>query len=147
MEGLYQEDAKQPIAVPDEEEGDYTLKQQVVDQVEQVLCPFPFLCLFLYLYPAVGEEEVQPAAEPNEEEGDDTEEQEQERNPHCLHLAAVVVVVVVAVQADPCASYEHDGECDGEQGYPKSIGRVHFVVQQFGFIEEYLMVIPWKMNK
>ena len=76
LEGLYQEDAKQPIAVPDEEEGDYTLEQRVVDQAEQVLCPSLLLCLCLYLYPAVGEEEAQPAAEPNEQEGDDTEEPE-----------------------------------------------------------------------
>ena len=88
---------------------------------------------------------MQPAAETNEQEGDDTEEQEREKDPHCLHLAAGGVVQV-AVQGDPFASYEHDVESNGEQGYPKSIGRIHFVVQQFGHIKEYLVVIPWKMN-
>ena len=63
--------------------------------------PFHFHCLCLY--PAVGEEEVQPAAETNEQEGDDTEEQEWEKDPHCLHLAAGVVVEV-AVQGDPFTS-------------------------------------------
>jgi hypothetical protein len=56
-------------------------------------------------------------------------------------------VVEVAVQGDLFASYEHDVECDGEQGYPKSVGHVHFAVQQFGPVEEYLVEIPWKMNK
>ena len=108
-----------------------------------MLCPFPFPFLCLYLYPAVGEEEVQPAAEPNEQEGDYTEEQEREKDPHCLHLEAGGV----AVQGDPFASYEHDVECDGEQGYPTSVGHVHFVVQQFGHVEEYLVVNPWKMKE
>ena len=53
------------------EKGRKTLEQQV-DDAEQMLCLFLFLCPFLYLYHAVGEEEVQPAAVPNEEEDVDT---------------------------------------------------------------------------
>ena len=93
-EGLHEEEAKQPIAVPNEEEGDCTqegeeewvyqgeamhaiddgtLEQGVVD-----------LCLFFpFLYLAVEEEEVQPAAEPNEQEDDDTGEQEEPGKDRC----------------------------------------------------------------
>ena len=77
-------EAKQPIAVPDEQEDGCTIEQQV-DHAEWVVCLC--LCLCLYLYYAVGGEEVLPAAVPNEEEDDDTEEQveEQEKDRHCSH--------------------------------------------------------------
>ena len=95
METLYQaveEEAKQPIAVPNEQEDGCTLEhQQQVDHAEQVLCLclFLFLFLFLCLYPAVGEVEVQPAAVPNELEDDNTEQgvRLEEKDPHCSHLA------------------------------------------------------------
>ena len=83
-EGLeaLEKEAKQPVAVPDEQEDGCTIEQQV-DHAEWVVC----LCL--YLYHAVGGEEVLPAAVPNEEEDDDTEEQveEQEKGHCCSHLA------------------------------------------------------------
>jgi hypothetical protein len=105
-----------------------------------------FLFLFLYLYLVVEEGEVQPAAEPNEQEDEDSEEQvEPEKDCHCSHFAGAVVEV--AVQAEACASYGHDVECDGGQGYLVFVGHVPFAVQQFGCVEECLVVIPWKMNE
>ena len=125
LEFLYpsvEEEAKQPIAVPNEQEDDCTLVEQQVEHVVQVLLSLSLsLSLSLFLFLVVGEGEVQPAAEPNEQEGDDTVEQvqeaekEQEKDHHWSCLAAVVVEV--AVQAEACASYGHDVECDGGQGY------------------------------
>jgi len=110
-EGLEpQEEAKPPIAVPSEQEDDGTMGEQQVEHVEQVqldLC----LCLFLFLSLAVEEEEVQRAAEPTERADDYTEQQEEpEKDRRYSHSVAVVV----AAQAEACASYEHDVESDVE---------------------------------
>ena len=114
-----------------------TLEQQV-DHAEQMLCLFLFLCPFLYLYNAVGEEEVRPAAVPNEEEDVDTGGQvaEEEKDHYHSHLDDRYEKWVVAVQAGPCRSSEHDVECNGEQDYPKSAGHVRFAVQLSGPGEE-----------
>ena len=108
------------------------MMEQQVDHAEQVLTLFLFLCLYLYLYHAVEEEGVQPAVVPNEEEDVDTGGQvvEQEKDHHQYEKW------VVAVQAGPCGSSEHDVECDGEQDYPKPAGHVRFAVQLSGPGEE-----------
>jgi hypothetical protein len=79
MQEAVKEEAKQPTAVPNKQEDDGTLEQEVdYDDVEQApvdLFLFLFLFPYLYLYLSVEEEGVQPAAVPNEQEDDDNEEQ------------------------------------------------------------------------
>jgi hypothetical protein len=168
MQEAAEEEAKHPTAVPNEQEDDGTLEQEVdYDDVEQVLVDlflFLFLFPYLYLYFSVEEEGVQPAAVPNEQEDDDNEEQvveELDKDHHSdeeLQAGAepneleddyteVQVQEEPETQAEPCASYEHDVECDGEQGFPESIGHVPSAVQQFGHVEECLMETgPWRMR-
>ena len=168
MQEAVEEEAKQPTAVPNEQEDDGTLEQEVdYDDVEQVLVDlflflFLFLFPYLYLYLSVEEEGVQPAAVPNEQEDDDNEEQvveELEKDHHSdeeLEAGAepneleddyTEVQEEPETQAEPCASYEHDVECDGEQGFPESVGHVPSAVQQFGHVEECLVETgPWRMQ-
>jgi hypothetical protein len=81
-----------------------------------------------------SDEELQAGAEPNELEDDYTEVQ-------------VQVQEEPETQAEPCASYERDVECDGEQGFPESVGRVLSAVQRFGHVEECLVEMgPWRMQ-
>lgn len=129
MEALYravEEEAKQPIAVPNEQADGCTLEQEQGQAL--------FLFLFLCLYHAVGEQEGQPAAVPNELEDDDTGEQVglQEKDPRCSHLENQDENWEAAVEAVACASSECDVECDGELDYPKCAGHVRFAVQRSG---------------
>jgi hypothetical protein len=45
-------------------------------------------------------------------------------------------MVAVAMQAGPCASYEHDVVSDGEQDFLAFVGHVLSAVQQSGHAEE-----------
>jgi hypothetical protein len=77
----------------------------------------------------VEEGAKQPIAAPNGQEGDCTQVQE----------AAVEVVEV-----EPYAAYEHDAECDDEQGCQESVDPAYSVEQQFRHIEGcWEESIPW----
>jgi hypothetical protein len=78
----------------------------------------------------VEEGAKQPIAVPNGQ-GDD-----------CTQVQGAAVEVVVEVE--PYAAYEHDGECDDEQGCRESIDPAHSVEQQFGHVEGYWEEsVPW----
>jgi hypothetical protein len=69
----------------------------------------------------VEEGAKQPIAVPNGQEGGCTQVQG--------------AVVEVEVEAGPYAAYEHDVECDDEQGCQEPVDPVHSVEQQFGPFE------------
>ena len=92
------EEAKQPIAVPNEEASDS--KQEVdPEQVQDDLCLCLYLCLYLFLYLVVEEEEVQPTAVPDvQEDGCIEEEEKPEKDLHS-HLANQHELVAMAEEA------------------------------------------------